>query len=345
MTGGPWPRRSKAIRVPSADVTKLVIGCSSGCRTDRRRSADSSVAAASRRAPRGVRFGAPPCRQATGRRDTARAREDRGVIVDRDLVHRLETSAARVSAATVAAFVARDARRPGPGAAVGRRGDRRLRAGPLRQPGGRRHARRHRRHRARRDRGLLRRRRRRPVDRGRLVVPAGAARPARAAWLHRHRGSATSTPWRWTRPCRPRTPTSACARSSTPPSPSGSSCWPSATRSSARRIGSSATSTPVRCTPSAGRRTSSPISTAPRSAAARWSATTASAGSAGRPRRPAGRRRGVQTTLLRHRMAVAARDGCDIVAATARPPGDSARNLSRLGFTLAYAQVVMTCHR
>lgn len=57
---------------------------------------------------------------------------------------------------------------------------------------------------------------------------------------------------------------------------------------------------------------------------------------------PAGRRRGVQTTLLRHRMAVAARDGCDVVAATARPPGDSARNLSRLGFTLAYTQVVMT---
>jgi GNAT superfamily N-acetyltransferase len=57
---------------------------------------------------------------------------------------------------------------------------------------------------------------------------------------------------------------------------------------------------------------------------------------------PAGRRRGVQTTLLRHRMAVARRDGCDIVAATARPPGDSARNLSRLGFTLAYAQAVMT---
>jgi GNAT superfamily N-acetyltransferase len=60
---------------------------------------------------------------------------------------------------------------------------------------------------------------------------------------------------------------------------------------------------------------------------------------------PTGRRRGVQTTLLRHRMAVAARSGCDIVAATARPPGDSARNLSRLGFTLAYTQVVMTCHR
>ena len=57
---------------------------------------------------------------------------------------------------------------------------------------------------------------------------------------------------------------------------------------------------------------------------------------------PAGRRRGVQTTLLRHRMAVAARDGCDLVAATARPPGDSARNLSRIGFTLAYAQVVMS---
>ncbi|MET0324849.1 MAG: GNAT family N-acetyltransferase [Ilumatobacteraceae bacterium] len=57
---------------------------------------------------------------------------------------------------------------------------------------------------------------------------------------------------------------------------------------------------------------------------------------------PAGRRRGVQTTLLRHRMAVARRDGCDVVASTARPPGDSARNLSRLGFTLAYAQAVMT---
>lgn len=57
---------------------------------------------------------------------------------------------------------------------------------------------------------------------------------------------------------------------------------------------------------------------------------------------PAGRRRGVQTTLLRHRMAVAVRHGCDLVAATAVPSGDSARNLSRLGFTLAFAQVVMT---
>ncbi len=57
---------------------------------------------------------------------------------------------------------------------------------------------------------------------------------------------------------------------------------------------------------------------------------------------PGERRRGVQTSLVRHRMAVAAKQGCDIVAATAGPPGESARNLARLGFTLVYTQVAMT---
>jgi GNAT superfamily N-acetyltransferase len=57
---------------------------------------------------------------------------------------------------------------------------------------------------------------------------------------------------------------------------------------------------------------------------------------------PSGRRRGVQGALVRHRMAVAATQGCDLAVVTAMPAGDSARNLARLGFTLAYCQVVLT---
>jgi GNAT superfamily N-acetyltransferase len=52
--------------------------------------------------------------------------------------------------------------------------------------------------------------------------------------------------------------------------------------------------------------------------------------------------RGVQGALLRHRIDVAAADGCDLVAASALPGGRSARNLERHGFALAYAQLVMT---
>ena len=57
---------------------------------------------------------------------------------------------------------------------------------------------------------------------------------------------------------------------------------------------------------------------------------------------PSGRRRGVQSALLRHRLAVATGAGCDLAVATAVPAGDSARNLLRLGFTLVYGQAVMT---
>lgn len=57
---------------------------------------------------------------------------------------------------------------------------------------------------------------------------------------------------------------------------------------------------------------------------------------------PSGRRRGVQGALVRHRMGVAQAHGCDLTVVTAMPAGDSARNLARLGFTLAYCQAVLT---
>jgi hypothetical protein len=54
------------------------------------------------------------------------------------------------------------------------------------------------------------------------------------------------------------------------------------------------------------------------------------------------RERGVQGALVRERMVAAQASGCDLAVATAVPAGASARNLSRLGFTLAYCQAVMT---
>jgi GNAT superfamily N-acetyltransferase len=57
---------------------------------------------------------------------------------------------------------------------------------------------------------------------------------------------------------------------------------------------------------------------------------------------PAYRRRGVQGALVRRRMAAAYEAGCDVAVVTAVPAGDSARNLARLGFTLAYCQAVLT---
>jgi hypothetical protein len=54
------------------------------------------------------------------------------------------------------------------------------------------------------------------------------------------------------------------------------------------------------------------------------------------------RARGVQGALVRARMVAAQARGCDLAVATAVPAGASARNLSRLGFTLAYSQAVMT---
>jgi GNAT superfamily N-acetyltransferase len=57
---------------------------------------------------------------------------------------------------------------------------------------------------------------------------------------------------------------------------------------------------------------------------------------------PAYRRRGVQGALVRRRMTTAYESGCDLAVVTAVPSGDSARNLARLGFTLAYCQAVLT---
>ena len=54
------------------------------------------------------------------------------------------------------------------------------------------------------------------------------------------------------------------------------------------------------------------------------------------------RNRGVQGALVRQRVAEASTSGCDLAVATAMPAGTSARNLARLGFTLAYCQTVMT---
>ena len=54
------------------------------------------------------------------------------------------------------------------------------------------------------------------------------------------------------------------------------------------------------------------------------------------------RERGVQGALVRERMVAAQAGGCDLAVATAIPAGASSRNLSRLGFTLAYCQAVMT---
>jgi GNAT superfamily N-acetyltransferase len=57
---------------------------------------------------------------------------------------------------------------------------------------------------------------------------------------------------------------------------------------------------------------------------------------------PSGRNRGVRGALVRHRMAVAQALGCDLAVVTAVPAGESARNLARLGFTLAYCQAMLT---
>ena len=50
----------------------------------------------------------------------------------------------------------------------------------------------------------------------------------------------------------------------------------------------------------------------------------------------------MQGALVRRRMAAAFESGCELAVVTAVPAGDSARNLARLGFTLAYCQVVAT---
>jgi len=57
---------------------------------------------------------------------------------------------------------------------------------------------------------------------------------------------------------------------------------------------------------------------------------------------PAYQGRGLQQALLAYRLRLARTSGCDFVACTAVPDGQSARNLERLGFQLLYTQTVCT---
>jgi GNAT superfamily N-acetyltransferase len=57
---------------------------------------------------------------------------------------------------------------------------------------------------------------------------------------------------------------------------------------------------------------------------------------------PPHRRRGVQTALLRARLAFAAREGCDLAVVTTQPGSVSQQNVMRQGFSLLYARAVLT---
>jgi GNAT superfamily N-acetyltransferase len=57
---------------------------------------------------------------------------------------------------------------------------------------------------------------------------------------------------------------------------------------------------------------------------------------------PAYRGLGLQSALVVHRLGLARSAGCEFVVATALPQGQSARNLERLGFVQLYTQAVMT---
>lgn len=57
---------------------------------------------------------------------------------------------------------------------------------------------------------------------------------------------------------------------------------------------------------------------------------------------PAFRDRGVQSTLVAHRLGLAAMRGCEWVTASATPDTPSARNLERFDFRLAYTRLVLT---
>jgi GNAT superfamily N-acetyltransferase len=56
---------------------------------------------------------------------------------------------------------------------------------------------------------------------------------------------------------------------------------------------------------------------------------------------PEHRRRGVQTALLRERLAEAAREGCDVAVVTTQPGSPSQENAQRQGFELLYARAVL----
>ncbi|MFJ7214449.1 GNAT family N-acetyltransferase [Amycolatopsis sp. NPDC098790] len=56
---------------------------------------------------------------------------------------------------------------------------------------------------------------------------------------------------------------------------------------------------------------------------------------------PRFRRRGVQTALLRARLAAAAEAGCDIAVVTTQPGSKSQQNVQRQGFDLLYARAIL----
>jgi GNAT superfamily N-acetyltransferase len=53
------------------------------------------------------------------------------------------------------------------------------------------------------------------------------------------------------------------------------------------------------------------------------------------------RGRGVQSALLRHRLAAAYAEGCDLATTATRPGSDSQRNIERAGFRLVYTEAMM----
>ena len=56
---------------------------------------------------------------------------------------------------------------------------------------------------------------------------------------------------------------------------------------------------------------------------------------------PEFRRRGVQSAFLQHRLAYAARAGCELAVVTAQPGSKSQQNMQRHGFQLVYARNVL----
>jgi GNAT superfamily N-acetyltransferase len=57
--------------------------------------------------------------------------------------------------------------------------------------------------------------------------------------------------------------------------------------------------------------------------------------------RPDHRRRGVQTALLGARLALAARQACDVAVLTTQPGSKSQENAQRQGFSLLYTRAVV----
>ena len=56
---------------------------------------------------------------------------------------------------------------------------------------------------------------------------------------------------------------------------------------------------------------------------------------------PGHRRRGVQSALLRHRLADGARRGCDVAVVTTQPGSKSQQNVQRSGFSLLYTRAIL----